>query len=255
GSVRAPLTAILLLFELTHDYRIVLPLMAAVGLSIWLVEYLHSQVVIDNTPEPEPLAEASPPPALLPLAVTEAMQPVDLRLAGSLSLTEAAQLLITQRCHSALVVDNDEQTIGIITLRDVHRFMAKVKSADDTESLMQQPIQELCTTDLIYAYTDESVTEAVIRMSARGLQQLPVVNRDQPQQVIGLLTQENIALAHSIAKTRDALHRRLDSEALDSEALDSEALEAENPGRDSESQHEPPEQGDELNPKATVPTR
>jgi len=38
GSVRAPLTAILMLFELTRDYRIVLPLMAAVGLSVWLVE-------------------------------------------------------------------------------------------------------------------------------------------------------------------------------------------------------------------------
>lgn len=38
GSARAPLTSILLLFELTRDYRIVLPLMAAVGLSTWLVE-------------------------------------------------------------------------------------------------------------------------------------------------------------------------------------------------------------------------
>jgi H+/Cl- antiporter ClcA len=38
GSARAPLTAILLMFELTRDYRIVLPLMAAVGLSVWLVE-------------------------------------------------------------------------------------------------------------------------------------------------------------------------------------------------------------------------
>ena len=35
ASVRAPLTSVLLLFELTHDYRIVLPLMAAVGLSNW----------------------------------------------------------------------------------------------------------------------------------------------------------------------------------------------------------------------------
>jgi len=41
GSARAPLTAILLMFELTRDYRIVLPLMAAVGLSVWLVEYVN----------------------------------------------------------------------------------------------------------------------------------------------------------------------------------------------------------------------
>jgi len=41
GSARAPLTAILLMFELTRDYRIVLPLMAAVGLSVWLVEFVN----------------------------------------------------------------------------------------------------------------------------------------------------------------------------------------------------------------------
>ena len=41
GSARAPLTAILLMFELTRDYRIVLPLMAAVGLSVWLVEFAN----------------------------------------------------------------------------------------------------------------------------------------------------------------------------------------------------------------------
>jgi H+/Cl- antiporter ClcA len=38
SSAKAPLTSILLLFEITRDYRIVLPLMTAVGLSVWLVE-------------------------------------------------------------------------------------------------------------------------------------------------------------------------------------------------------------------------
>lgn len=38
GVFRAPLTSSLLLFELTRDYRIVLPLMASAGLSSWLVE-------------------------------------------------------------------------------------------------------------------------------------------------------------------------------------------------------------------------
>lgn len=39
SSAKAPLTSILLLFEMTRDYRIVLPLMMAVGLSVWLVEF------------------------------------------------------------------------------------------------------------------------------------------------------------------------------------------------------------------------
>ncbi|MCY7366661.1 MAG: chloride channel protein, partial [Chamaesiphon sp.] len=41
SSARAPLTAILMMFDLTRDYRIVLPVMACVGLSIWAIERMH----------------------------------------------------------------------------------------------------------------------------------------------------------------------------------------------------------------------
>jgi H+/Cl- antiporter ClcA/CBS domain-containing protein len=209
GSVRAPLTAILLLFELTHDYRIVLPLSAAVGLSIWFVEYLHPQVVIDNTPEPNLPIEPAPPNLSSSVRVVEAMQPVPLQLPGICSLAEAGQSLITNRCHSALILDDEQHLIGIVTLRDVHRLMARTKSESDMEALLQQPIQTLCSTELVYAYTDEHLEEIVDRMSARELHQLPVVNREQPQQVIGLITKENIELADSLSRTREALHRHL----------------------------------------------
>ncbi|NJO41166.1 MAG: chloride channel protein [Cyanobacteria bacterium CRU_2_1] len=219
ASVRAPLTAILLLFELTHDYRIVLPLMTAVGLSIWMVEYLHPQVVIDNTPEPQPSIEQLLPPEPSSITVVEAMQPSPLRLAGTLPLGEAGQTLIAQRTYCALVIDEEEQLVGIITLQDVHRLIARAKSEFEVEELLHQPIQDLCTTDLLYAYEDEPIADATDRMSARGIQQLPVVNRDQPQQVIGLLTQENIALADRIARTRTALERHLEEATEESLVL------------------------------------
>jgi len=212
GSVRAPLTAILLLFELTHDYRIVLPLSAAVGLSIWLVEYLHPQVVIDNTPVPAPSVESPKPTLPSSLTVMEAMQLVPLQLPGTYTLAETAQALITNRSHSALILDDARQMIGIVTLRDVHRWMVRTKPDSHVDLLMQQPIQTLCTTELVYAYVDEPLNEVVDRMAARELHQLPVVSRDDPQQVLGLVTQENIALADSIARTRETLHRRLDEE-------------------------------------------
>ena len=36
GVCKVPLTSVLLLFELTQDYRIVLPLLGAVGVSSWI---------------------------------------------------------------------------------------------------------------------------------------------------------------------------------------------------------------------------
>ncbi|GAB4386082.1 MAG: chloride channel protein [Elainellaceae cyanobacterium] len=205
GSVRAPLTAILLLFELTHDYRIVLPLMTAVGLSIWVVEQFHAQVVIDNTTEPEPTPEL--PVAVEPslLTVLEAMQPVPLQLAGTLSLLEAGRIILESRSPCAIVVDEQQELLGILTLQDVYRTISRSRIDEEGGDRLQQPIQALCTTKVICAYADESVTEAITHMTTRGLQQLPVVWRDRPLQVVGLLTQEDIAHAEQVARIREAL--------------------------------------------------
>lgn len=220
GSVRAPLTAILLLFELTHDYRIVLPLMTAVGLSIWLVEYLHPQVVIDNSTKPE--AVDAEEESLTPtLTVADAMHTSALKFSGELSLLTASQQIIANRANGALVVDGAEQLIGILTLQDINRLMRRSKSEAEVQALLQQPIQTVCTTKLVYAYLDEPLQEATSRMTTRGLQQLPVVLQDHPQQVVGLLTQEDVALASSIARTREILQRHINKSESSTARLDS----------------------------------
>jgi H+/Cl- antiporter ClcA len=227
GSVRAPLTAILLLFELTRDYRIVLPLMAAVGLSVWVLESLkpistqglNLQQMGVNV-EPDQGQEA-----LKQLTVEEAMQPSPLMLSYALPVLEASHILLGDHLRSALVVDEQGQLMGIVTLQDLNRVLLAPEKGVGSEpeaalspSLMNQPVGEICTSELLYAYKDELVTEAIDRMAARGLRQLPVVDREHPHQVLGLLEQERIALACSLATTRKALNRHLDT-ALNSEKL------------------------------------
>jgi H+/Cl- antiporter ClcA/CBS domain-containing protein len=209
ASVRAPLTAILLLFELTRDYRIVLPLMATVGLSIWLVETLQPsyQVVVDNaTPLPLPRPQTD----LSTLTVEDAMHPVALQLPGTLSLLETGQILIQQRARLALVLDPQQQLVGIITLQDINRWIGRAKSEEEIQEIAHQPLQSVCTTEVVYAYPDELLIEAAGRMTTRGLQQLPVVSREAPQQVMGVIAEEDIRLAQTIARTRDVLHSHLE---------------------------------------------
>jgi CBS domain-containing protein len=63
-------------------------------------------------------------------------------------------------------------------------------------------VSTVCTTDILYTYQDEPVTDALDRMAARGLHQLPVVDRDNPHHILGLLEQEGITLACNLALTR-----------------------------------------------------
>jgi H+/Cl- antiporter ClcA/predicted transcriptional regulator len=226
GSVRAPLTSILLLFELTQDYRIVLPLMAAVGLSIWLVELLQPTVVLDSDGEQqEPKGDLhQAPEGLSSLNVADVMQASPLQLSGTMELLDAGRSLISHRSHCALVLGQDDQFLGLMTLQDVNRLIANAKPEADLDALMHQPISQLCTTDMLCAYSDESLQEAIARMATRGLHQLPVLSREQPQQVIGLLTQENVTLAYTIARTNEFLHTPMDDPLL--EPLEHSSLDA-----------------------------
>ena len=217
ASVRAPLTSVLLLFELTHDYRIVLPLMTAVGLSNWLIDHLlvdplQPQVVIDNTREPALPIEPVLPIDIPEITIAEAMHLSPLQLAGTLTLAEAGQVLIEQRSRSALVMGEEQDLLGIITLQDMNRLLSRTKSEPESATLLQQPIKTLCTTKVLSAHADELLKEAIDRMATRGLQQLPILSRDPSPRVIGLLSQEDVALAQTIARARETFQRHLESQ-------------------------------------------
>ncbi len=224
GTVRAPLTAILLLFEMTRDYRIVLPLMAAVGLSVWLAERWHSPPVRSVTEPPRPEVKPEPEPyALAGLLVTDAMRSQPLLLPDSMVLAVAGQELIDHRQYSALVM-GATGLVGIITLEDLHRLTAK-SNGEVVGHQLNQSLADCCSTTIIHAYADEPLTEAIARMSARGLHQLPVVDRQNTQQVVGILDKEGIALAQTIARAKGVLAppEPLTDATVNSDTVDSDS--------------------------------
>jgi CBS domain-containing protein len=223
GSAKAPLTAILLLFELTRDYRIVLPLMAAVGLSVWLVERIKPNSTAGSNLQQLNLnlAKDENQEILQHMLVLEAMNASPLMLLGSMSVCQAGLALTSAHCRSALVMDETDRLVGIVTLEDINRAIALEEKTEgetpyfntysqvDGNLLPLSRLIDICTTDILYAYTDELLSEALDRMGARGLHQLPVVDRDKTGQVLGLLEREQIPLTCNIAATRKALSRYL----------------------------------------------
>jgi CBS domain-containing protein len=209
SSARAPLTAILLMFELTRDYRIVLPVMACVGLSIWAIERMNPK---SKSPDKlDKLALSVQPDRdldiLRNLQVRDAMDSHYVRLSDRLDLLAAGLKLTQNNCHSALVIDDLEELIGIVTLHDVSRAIAQAEAALQPNRLLHSTIGSICTKHLFYADIDEPIAEAIDRMTARGLHQLPVIDSSQPDLVVGILQQERIALACSVAATRQALSK------------------------------------------------
>lgn len=210
SSARAPLTAILLMFELTRDYRIVLPVMACVGLSIWAVEQMNPKA--KTADKLDKLALSVQPDENLAmlqhLQVRDAMETNYIRLRGSLDILAAGLKLTQNNCHSAIVLGEYDELLGIVTLHDLSSAIAKASASPQLDRLFTSSVSSICTKHLVYAEINEPITDALDRMTARGLHQLPVIDKSQSQQlVIGILQQERIALACSVATTRQALNQ------------------------------------------------
>ncbi|MBD2385867.1 chloride channel protein [Cylindrospermum sp. FACHB-282] len=216
GSVRAPLTSILMLFELTRDYRIVLPLMAAVGLSVWLVERIKPTFNSNSNLQQIGLSGLKDEQAEIvqQILVEDAMQSCPKKLPATLGVLEAAVEMTRDRTRSALVIDDAEQLVGILSLEDINRTLSLWQTypnspPDIHDNLSSQTLIDICTTEILYAWHDEPLSEALDRMAVRGLHQLPVVERDNPDRILGLLEREQIALTCNLAFTRKALRRYL----------------------------------------------
>ncbi|MEB3180939.1 MAG: chloride channel protein [Nostocaceae cyanobacterium] len=216
ASARAPLTAILLLFELTRDYRIVLPLMAAVGLSVWLVERIKPGQNSNSNLQQIGLSSLKDPEIeiLQQIPVLDAMYDAPKKLRSTFSVLEAGLEMTSDRTRSALVVDEASQLVGIVSLDDINRAISLwetyLNSPTGTHpNLSSQRLIDICTTEILYAYPDEPLSDALDRMATRGLHQLPVVERDNHERVLGLLERDQIAIACHVAITRKTIRSYL----------------------------------------------
>ena len=203
GSVKAPLTAIILLFELTQNYLIILPLMAAVGVSVWLVYLVEAQPLVQTLNFQEMginLTQDQELEILKTVTVAEMMAVDYLKLLQSTPVLVAASLMLEAKSHSAIIVSEIEELWGIITLGDLRQIILL-----QPEAVNQLSVGDICTREILYAYPHESIAEVVKRMLTRDLYLLPVVSADNSQRVLGIIDKPLVNLAGDLNLTTSAM--------------------------------------------------
>jgi len=138
--------------------------------------------------------------------VSEAMtQDVDL-VSADMSLAELEQEFMSSHHHGFPVMeetsekadvggDPQRRFLGIVTLQDLTR----IQSTPDWESLR---VRDIATKDVLVAYPSEPIYKALQRMGTRDVGRLPVVNPDDPNQLIGLVRRNDIVRAYQRAILR-----------------------------------------------------
>jgi CIC family chloride channel protein len=184
--VRAPLTAVILVFELTGNYELVLPLMLAVGIASfgadrlgWRSLYLESLRARGVT-----LARPDDVDVLQLVSVAEVMTGPD-RPNVTVSADESADVLrarfARESLHGAVVVNRHGGLVGVVALSDLARTGATAA--------------DLATTRAVTASPDEPVFRAVQRMANLQVGRLPVVD-PATRRVVGVFRRADVVRAY-----------------------------------------------------------
>jgi len=88
--------------------------------------------------------------------------------------------------HGFPVLDATERLIGVVTRRDVYENAADGRRLAD-----------VVRPDVAVIYDDCSLRDAADRMATRRIGRLPVVRRDQPETVVGIVTRSDLVDAHA----------------------------------------------------------
>jgi CIC family chloride channel protein len=94
------------------------------------------------------------------------------------------------------VVDDDGRLVGIVSLSDVRRSL---ESGDDPSS---QKVGDIMTERLVTAFPDESLNAVLQRMAPRDISRLPVVSRDQPDRLLGVVRRNDVVRAYDLGLAR-----------------------------------------------------
>ncbi|MCQ3979930.1 MAG: chloride channel protein [Anaerolineae bacterium] len=201
GTVHAPLTAIILLFEMTNDYHIILPLMFAVVVSLLISQRIQPDSVyaLGLARKGIRLERGRDVEVLEAITVGEVMRTDMPVLRETDSLEAAAAVLMQTRHHGLPVLNLAGELTGVFTVQDLEQA-----SDPDNPSLT---VGQVCTRELLTAYPDEAIGVALRRMGTRDIGRLPVIARDNPRCLVGLLRRADLVRAYDVALTRRAAMR------------------------------------------------
>ena len=187
GTMRAPLTGMVFALELTSDINLFPALLissvAALGVTVLLMrrsiltEKLARRghhITREYSIDPFELAR-----------VCEVMDTSVQSVPATMKLAELSNRIAQgdpelSRHLGTLIVDEQNQLVGLITRGDILRALRQNQTAEMT-------VAQACSTRLTVAFPDETLDEALTKMLQRNVGRLPVVERDNPTCVVGYL--------------------------------------------------------------------
>ncbi len=192
AAAHAPITSVLILFELTGDYQIILPMMTAIAVSAGLSAVVANDTIYTLKLRRRGIDVMRGRSASLMslLTVQDAMRPVPVPVRTDASLTEVVDRLVVEGVEALPVVDEDGVYSGIVTADGVEERM-RANMLDATAADLAQHVPAV--------RAGETLDQALERLVTHGAAGLPVLAGDDGR-VIGWLTHRDLLRSYGSAE-------------------------------------------------------
>jgi CIC family chloride channel protein len=195
GIVRTPLTSVIMIFEMTRDYAIIVPLMISNLISFFISRRLQPEPIYEALALQEGvyLPTADENDDLAGMRVGEILDRGAAMLPSSATLEQATSFL-KQRACSSWPVGEAACVLGVVTL---HQLETAPPGAKTVRDLLPGG------SDFPHLHTDHPASHVLDRMRGRGVDAMPVVSRADIHELLGVVTLGSVLTAYGIRTERE----------------------------------------------------
>ena len=219
AAARAPLTSMLIVFEMSNDYRLILPLMAAGMVASTFAQWRHSESIYSLKLSKRGIHfdQGRDMDIMQTVQVEEVMNKSPITMQSEQTVAELFAAFQETHLGGFPVLSSNKELYGMVTMQDMERTIQNMERTlyRKEVNLRDLKIWDVATPDPITVFPDEPIWSAIKKMAPRDLARLPVVARNNPKQFMGLISRSDIVRAYNVGLMR----KQKDQLAQDRSAL------------------------------------
>jgi CIC family chloride channel protein len=185
AASHAPVMAVILLFEMTLSYDIILPLMMASVLAYYTAKGLQGASLYSEALRRK--AALTPDPGLEESRVQDMMRPDPPIISPSAHFADIAQTFLNVRVNNLYVVDEEKKFHGVVSLHDIKPYLAEPDLAELVIA------RDIVREDFPRVAPNQLLTDALAGFLGIEAERLPVVDPDGTLR--GSLSKSDLLLA------------------------------------------------------------
>lgn len=195
GTMGAPLTAIAFTIELTHDINLLPAILITCVMSqvVTVLLMKHSILTEKIARRGTHIMREYIVDPLEVVRVSEVMDPRPPTVQAGMLVSEFAERIakgdpVLTRRQATCIIDEAGRLVGIVTYGDILRAIEMGTNPAAT-------VLQAGSTNLVVAYPDQVLREAVTDMVRNDVGRVPVVSRDDPHRLVGYLARSGVMAA------------------------------------------------------------